>query len=56
MNSHDFYVKPTQADVDKLMAQAHRMRGEYIAKLFKSVFLSIRSLLAPKGRHKTAAG
>lgn len=39
----------TQADVDRLIAQAHQMRSDYISGLFKSGFARLRDVF-PKSR------
>jgi hypothetical protein len=38
-----------QADVDRYIAQAHRMRGEYMAHLFRVGFARVRALF-PQGK------
>lgn len=55
MSSYIFVATPTQVDVDRYIAQAHRMRGEYIARTCKSGLTFLRSLFARRGNSKAAA-
>jgi len=48
MTSQTSFASPTPADVDRLIAQAHQMRSDFIAQLVKSGFNRLRSLFALK--------
>jgi hypothetical protein len=48
MTSQTSFARPAQADVDRLIAQAHQMRSDYIAQFVKSGFNRLLSLLALK--------
>jgi hypothetical protein len=48
MTSQTSFASPTPADVDRLIAQAHQMRSDYIAQFVKSGFNRLRSLFALK--------
>ena len=50
MNSQVSFETPTQAEVDRFIAQAHQMRSDYIARLFKSGFARLRDVF-PKKRN-----
>jgi len=48
MNSQVSFQTPKQAEIDMFIAQAHQMRSEYIARLFKSGFNRLSYLFAKK--------
>ena len=48
MNSQVPFDTPTQAEVDRFIAQAHQMRSEYFAQLFKSGFARFRGVFSKK--------
>ena len=49
MSTQVSFQTPKQADVDRLIAQAHRMRSDYFAGLFNYGFARLRDLF-PKTR------
>jgi hypothetical protein len=44
MSTQVSFQKPTQTDVGRLIAQAHKMRSDYISGLFKSGFARLRDV------------
>jgi hypothetical protein len=50
------FATPTPAEVNRFIAQARHMRGDYIAQSVKSGIAHLRSLFSPKSVTKTAAG
>ncbi len=55
MNSQKPFRLPTQAEVDKTIAQAHQMRADYIAGSMKFCFARLRGLFSHKGSTAKAA-
>lgn len=49
MSTQVSFETPTQADVDRFIAQAHQMRSEYIYHRIKSGFARLRDVF-PKNR------
>lgn len=49
MSTQVSFETPTQADVDRFIAQAHQMRSEYISQWIKSGFARLRDVF-PKNR------
>ncbi|MFL4470599.1 RSP_7527 family protein [Tateyamaria armeniaca] len=49
MTTQVSFETPKQADVDRFIAQAHKMRSDFMSHLFKSGFARLRDVF-PKGR------
>lgn len=54
MTSQTSCATPTPAEIDRFIAQAHQMRGDYIAQSVKSRLALLRALFSSKNVTKTA--
>jgi hypothetical protein len=50
MTKQASFETPKQADVDRFIAQAHRMRSEYVSRLVKSGFARLRDVFSKNRR------
>ena len=48
MNTHISFEAPTQADVDRYVAEAHQIRSEFLARSIKSGMAKVRALFSHK--------
>ena len=52
MSTQVSFETPTQAEVDRCIAQAHLMRSDYISKLVKSGLAHLRGVFLQKRGHR----
>ena len=48
MNTHTNFPAPTQAEVEKMIHRAHRMRSEFLANSIKAGLSNLRGVFAKK--------
>ena len=48
MNTHTNFKAPTQAEIEKIIHQAHRMRREYLAHSIKAGLSNLRGVFENK--------
>jgi hypothetical protein len=48
MNTHINFEMPTQAEIEKMIYQAHRMRSEYLANSIKAGLSNLRGIFINK--------
>lgn len=48
MNTHTKFEAPTQAEIEKIIHQANRMRSEYLAHLMKTGLSNLRGVFENK--------
>jgi hypothetical protein len=54
MTPQTFIASPTPSELDRFIAQAHKMRADYIAQSVSSGLARLRSLFSHKSGTKTA--